>query len=800
MHRFALVLCACCMVLAIEPAHGQAPTLPRSTTPRQAATDSTLPVRRVVLYKNGVGYFEHLGKVRNNEAISIDFNSAQLDDVLKSLTALDLGSGRVSGISYNSEAPLARRLAGLRLPVGERTTLPELLMALRGARLEVRAGPREFTGRLLGIERRAVGSGATASTRDELSLVSDSGEIRTVELTPAVTVRLAERDSAEQVGSYLGMLALTRAPDRRRMTISTTGTGERDLLVSYVSEVPIWKTNYRVVLTPDGERALLQGWAIVDNTTGEDWTNIELSLVAGAPQSFIEQLSQPRYGRRPVVQPSQAVSVTPQTHDPTLMVGVGSVRGTVRDTSSAALPGVTVRVLDGQRRPVAQTMSDQDGGYTITGLPAGSYRLEFVLAGFQMTAIDVTVVANAEVAQAAVMRVGSVSESVTVSAATQAARSNASSEVGIRGGIAGGVTGGIVGALQAAAPPPLDRAAILDKLQDTQAVASAQQLTDLFEYRLTSPISIPRNQSALVPIVHTYATVERVSLFNGRTGARPLRALWLTNTTGLTLDGGSFTVLDDGAFAGEGLIEPLKPEEKRLLSYAVELGLQIESRQGDERQLISRVIIQRGAVIEQREQRSRRVYTIRNNDTVDRTVIIEHQRRVGWTLAAGLEPAETSATTYRFQVNAPAKQTTMFTVDETQPVQHRYEVSSLTDDSFNVLIRDSHDSLAIKAALQPILAKKATVAALSAQLANRQTQIQQISGDEQRVRENLRALKDTAEEKRLAKRYAAQLTESEDRIDALRREQTELQRGLQQAQTELGQLFERLALDVTIDE
>src|SRR5213082_3592873 len=99
------------------------------------------------------------------------------------------------------------------------------------------------------------------------------------------------------------------------MTISTTGSGERSLYVSYISEVPIWKTTYRIVLpSKTDKKPLLQGWAIVDNTIGEDWNDVELSLVAGAPHSFIQQLSQPYYGRRPVVSLPESVELTPQTH------------------------------------------------------------------------------------------------------------------------------------------------------------------------------------------------------------------------------------------------------------------------------------------------------------------------------------------------------------------------------------------------------------------------------------------------------------------------------------------------------
>ena len=110
---------------------------PASASTRSAAR---LPVTRVILYKNGVGYFEHSGRIRGNQDVDIDFTTAQLNDVLKSLTVLDLGKGRITGVSYNSTASLERRLGSLHLPVGENPTTVQFLDALRGARLEVRSG------------------------------------------------------------------------------------------------------------------------------------------------------------------------------------------------------------------------------------------------------------------------------------------------------------------------------------------------------------------------------------------------------------------------------------------------------------------------------------------------------------------------------------------------------------------------------------------------------------------------------------------------------------------------------------
>src|SRR6266478_6002301 len=316
---------------------------------RGASADSAanLPVRRVVLYKNGVGYFEHLGRVRGNQTVHVDFTSAQLNDVLKSLTALDLSGGRITGVDYNSEAPLARRLATLRLALGEKPTQAEFLGALRGARVEVRGtGGSSLAGKLLSVEGKTRTASSWTVETDEISLITDTGEVRSIDLSPATSVRIAEHDLQTEVGKYLGLIASARDQDVRRMTLSTTGSGERNLYVSYISEVPIWKTTYRIVLpSKPGKRPLLQGWAIVDNTVGEDWNDVELSLVAGAPHSFIQQLSEPFYGRRPTVSLPESVQLSPQTHASTLLGGNGSLNGTVTDAMGATVAGATVRLV-----------------------------------------------------------------------------------------------------------------------------------------------------------------------------------------------------------------------------------------------------------------------------------------------------------------------------------------------------------------------------------------------------------------------------------------------------------------------
>ena len=322
--RFLKISILCFLLATISS--GQLSDLGQSSG---SAVDSAarLPVTRVILYKNGVGYFEHAGQVRDSQDVNVEFTTAQLNDVLKSLTVLDLGKGRITGVSYNSNAPLERRLGSLHLAVGENPTTAQFLDALRGARLEVRSGSESASGRLLSIDEREIPiKGDQKITVDQISIVSDSGEVRVFDLTPTTSVRVAEKDVNDEVGKYLGLVASTRDQDVRRMTISTAGEGERNLLVSYISEVPVWKSTYRIVIPNEG-KPLLQGWAIVDNTVGEDWKNVELSLVAGAPQSFVQQLSQPYYARRPVVALPENAMITPQTHEATMEAQTDVVNG-----------------------------------------------------------------------------------------------------------------------------------------------------------------------------------------------------------------------------------------------------------------------------------------------------------------------------------------------------------------------------------------------------------------------------------------------------------------------------------------
>jgi len=686
-----------------------------------------LPVRRVVLYKNGVGYFEHTGQVRGNQDLKIDFTSSQLNDVLKSLTVLDLHGGKITGVGYNSLAPIAEQLKSLHLPLEQSTTQADFFSALRGARVQVRSGAALVSGRLLSVEEKIIRKGKDTDEQQstikslEISLVTDGGEVRTFTLSPALGVRVEDRDLNEEITRYLALVSSARDQDLRRMTISTAGTGDRNVFVSYISEVPVWKSTYRILLpTKTDAKPLLQGWAIVDNTVGEDWKDVELSLVAGAPQSFIQDLSQPYYTRRPVVALPEAALLTPQTHE-----------GTMEESKPMAMPPPAPppapKAMESDRRRI-----DSLG------------RLAPGVVG------------------------GIVTKSGTNS-----------------------VHGGGFGAGNGPASSPVDLAEAAEREGSS---TNAQELGDLFEYNLKEKVTILKNHSALVPIISSHIDAEKVTLWSA-SSPRPLRALWIKNTSGLTLDSGTFNIVDNNAFAGEGLIDPLKPQEKRLLSYAVDQGVRVDHKDQLENRPVTHIQITHGVMIQRQEQRDHNTYAIRNSNTEARDVVIEHPVRPGWKLPADLKPEETSASFYRFRITAKPNETATLKIDEVKPIETRYALSSLTSAQVTLWSSENLIKPATLQALQKIIQQKNEIAGLDREIEARKTQISSIDQDQQRLRENMKALKGSAEEKALLQRYTRALNDQEDKLQTVRAEITTREQQRSKSREQLDKMLQDLTLD-----
>jgi len=679
--------------------------LEESQTPTEGDSSSRLPVKRVVLYKNGVGYFEHTARVHGNQDLAIDFTTGQLNDVLKSLTAVDLGEGRISGVRYNSIAPLDERLKALRLPFGEQLTRVDYLAALRGARVEVHSGSENTSGRLLSVEKeKRFNEKGDSYEVTEFSVITDSGDMRNFDLGPNTSVRLAERDLSDEVGKYLNLIGSSRARDLRRMTISATGNGDREIFVSYISEVPVWKSTYRIILSEKpNEKPVLQGWAIVDNTVGEDWKDVQLSLIAGAPQSFIQDISRPLYTRRPVVPLPQAAMLNPQTQEAS---------------------------MSGPAAPPAPSAAET---------------------------VEVT-------AQSAMI-------------------------------MSGGIGGGSFGTGKVMTPANnRDRLNAFDAAAKQQVEAEAKDLGDYFEYNLKQKITIGKNQSALVPILQSPIEAEKVTLWN-ENSREIRRALWITNSSGLTLDSGTFNILESDTFAGEGLIETVHPAERRLISYAADPALRVIMEQESSEKPVTRIHIVKGLMYLTREQRDSRKYTLHNADAVSRQVVIEHPARENWKLVEGPKPEETSASYLRFRVAVPAGQAANLKIQEFHPESSEFALTNLDEKQVAFITQQRQITPAMQEAFHRVLDQKNKVDSLGTQIKTRQHEIETITKDQARLRENMKALKGSAEEKALLQRYTRQLDAQEDRLNILTKEISDLQEKQNQARSQLDQIVQQITLD-----
>src|SRR5688572_22399197 len=302
------------------------------TTGAAKNNSQILPIKRVILYSNGVAYIERRGIVSGNTEVSLAFKQSQVDDVLKSMVVLDLGRGRIGAVSYNSSAPPSARLneipfsieAGTKTGEEAEGGLAGVLRQLQGARVLVSAAKGTATGSILTVEERReqLDANKPPKVSHHLVVAGESGEIMAFDLSEVRAVRVLDEGARRDLRQFADATASARRRDAKTIVVTTDGEGARELVVSYTVAAPIWKTTYRVVLDAQG-KPFFQGWAIVDNVGEEDWTGVRLSMVSGTPVSFIQPIQQPLYRYRPVIPIPEDLSLDPQVYEPATGVGMG---------------------------------------------------------------------------------------------------------------------------------------------------------------------------------------------------------------------------------------------------------------------------------------------------------------------------------------------------------------------------------------------------------------------------------------------------------------------------------------------
>jgi hypothetical protein len=647
-----------------------------------------LPIGQVVLFSSGVGYFQREGQVEGDARIDLSFPVSDINDLLKSMVLRDLNGGHISTVSYDSNAPVERTLKSFAINLTNNPSFGALLNQARGEKVEVvlqqtnATQPGTLSGTVIGIEKQRSAGAKEPVDVEMLNLWCADG-MRSLKLAEVQRVRFLNPIMDSEFRKALETLALSHDTQKKAVSIQCQGEGKRDIRVGYVIENPIWKTSYRLVLDKK-EKPYLQGWAIVENSTDEDWKDVRMALVSGRPISFQMDLYQPLFVPRPVVEPEFFASLRPPTYSgnldgtpaaaripPAPKEGKGDAFGLIKDAEKAGEPA--------------------DKGKEKLGLY------------YRQTNEDYR--RKVETDLASRMALG----------------------------------------------------------QSVGTAANASKLGDFFQYVIDKPVALARQKSAMLPIVTKDVEGARVSIYNEATQAKfPLLGLKFKNTSGVHLMQGPITVFESSNYAGDSRILDLQPNEERLLSFAVDLGTEVNSVPSSDNGRITMVKAVKGLIESTTKVRETKTYTIKNRNDAKRLVLIEHPVRNDFNLVDTDKPAETASDFYRFQVKIAPGKTEIQVVTEEHVIGQTVALANLNDDAIRHFLSQPITSAKVKAGLQQAMELRWAVAKTQQEIQELERQLKVIVDDQGRLRANLKEMPPTAE---AYKRYLKKFDDQETQIE-----------------------------------
>lgn len=264
------------------------------------AAQQSLPLKRVVITTSGLALYEHDGTVTGDADIGLSVRLDSVDDVLKSLTVLD-DKGSIGGISLPGREPLSQAFRDLPFGQEDLGSLTGLLNALRGAEVQISSGAQVAAGRLLTVTPENEQTKDGIVTRNRVGVSTKDG-VKTFLLEELSALKFVDADVQAQLDRALAAMFSSRIRDRRTVDVSLKGAGARPVTLAYIQAAPLWKSGYRLVL-PDAEekegKAVIQGWAVLENTTGADWDNVSITLTSGSPVTYTQALYESYYLPRP---------------------------------------------------------------------------------------------------------------------------------------------------------------------------------------------------------------------------------------------------------------------------------------------------------------------------------------------------------------------------------------------------------------------------------------------------------------------------------------------------------------------
>lgn len=676
-----------------------------------AQPNGALPVRTVEMFTSGVSYIERGGAVDGDATVPLTFRTAQINDILKSMVLLD-EKGQVQPVTYGAHDPISRTLQSFAIDVTQPMSQADLLNHLRGARVTVTTtAGRTITGQIVGVEVRDRAVGEKTVQVQVLNVLTNTG-LEAVTLEDTRSIHLLDARLDREFREALTTLAAGADEQRRSVTLHFAGRGRRNVSVGYVTESPLWKISYRLLLGgaggQAGQKPYLQGWALVENTTDDDWQSVRLALVSGRPVSFIQDLYQPLYLPRPVVQPDVIASPEPQTHGEDMAATKGDL-DTLNGPANAA------------------------GGAAMSPPPLPAPSAPSASGAFRN-------------------RKAPARQQVEAALTADAARNSVTAQ------------------------------------------AQGSDAGEQYQYDITTPVTLPRQQAAMIPVVSQDVEGDKVLLYNADSDPKfPLAAVRLHNTTALHLKGGPVTLFDSGVYAGDARMEDVAPGAMRLISYALDLSVQGERQATDPSSTRTSLSLKRGVLILTKRERQETNYTLKSQAKETKTVLVEHPYDPQFKLAEPKEATERTPDRYRFAVTVPPGKTQTLKVVVERPLETTLGLFDADLDDIAVYANMTDVPERLRATLRDVIQRRRHVDELNSQAQQRQAEINSMGTEQERIRKNMTALDRTSA---LYKRYVAELDAQETRIQTLRTDAQRLRTQAADAQRDLRAYLDTLTLEL----
>ncbi len=695
-----------------------------------------LKVTHVVMFKHGVAFYGLQGIVKDKDELKLTFKLGELDDILKSINVIDeSGAGYISAISYDATEDEAKLFESISIQVPGNQSFTSALTQLKGADIELQVGSQKVEGIIVGLEVRLERLGQNTIPSPSLVLFNKlSGDIEKFAFSDIRGFKLLSEELRGELQFFLDAALAAKKKGSKTISLACEGEGSRKITLSYITESPIWKTSYRILLpketkepkaegTASDETMLLSGWCLVENTTDQDWDHIQLSLVAGMPVTFKMPLFRPIYIQRPHVEPARTTGAQ--------VMDIADETGTV-DYEEAEVT-MKEKALAPPAPPMALPSS--------TVAPA--QRMAFAAGATMMKA-----------------------KMSKEEAAPMERRS-------------------------------LDRNAMKQQVAQ-QAQVESKDFGELFEYNISKPVSIKRQQSALVPIVNADVKGRKILVFNSaKNKTNPMACVEITNTSGLTLERGPVTLLYEDTLAGEAIMPFLNKDETRIISYAVEQGVVVNFEDDSKTQQTHKVRFESGYGYEYYYMERKREYKINNKTESEKILLLDHARTAGYDLLNEEQHKETPEA-WRFEMKLAPKKGVKFTLKERQEFYNSFSLWDVTNDNLATRLakyaKKKFLNTDIQGRLKEIATRNEELRKLQNEISTLQNDIAQIINDQARLRENIRVLKKGESEMRLREGYIVKFRQQENQFEETQAKLKEKQAKIEELRVGIQKLIDALVL------